>query len=185
MVFMDAVVIGVSDRTCLWRHGNINNYGDFVRDYALLLAELFDNILVTPDDGVYSDVALAFGKVKGRKPIGYYPDKDSNYGIEHIRGNFGKYELRPIEGDWYKLNAVLTSKSHVVISLGLSPGVFIEGSYIKYHQKYGGLGGIHWLIDERCIGKRLPTVFEEQISNIFYYNELSELREILTSRSLV
>jgi len=100
-----------------------------------LLASLFGNVIVAPDDGVYTDIALEFGKLKGKKPIAYYPDKDTYYGIEHIRHNFPKYELRPINGDWYKLNADLTKQALTVICLGFSPGVLIEGAFIKYHQK--------------------------------------------------
>ena len=179
---MDVVIIGVSDRSSLWRHGKLSqeNYENFVQEYANFLSKKFDNLIVTPDDGVYKDIALEFGKIMGKKPIAYYPDKDTFYGIEHIKENFPNYELRPINGDWYKLNADLTKQSLVVISLGFSPGVLIEGSFIKYHQKYGSLKdpklkNIHWFIDERCIENRLPKSFEEQISNIFYFNNLDEL----------
>lgn len=186
---MDAVIIGVSDRTCLWRHGKIKEsaYSKLVSSYAKLLASFFDNVIVTPDDGVYTDIALDFGKLKGKKPIAYYPDKDKFYGIEHIKQNFPKYELRPIDGDWYKLNADLTKQALAVICVGFSPGVLIEGAFIKYHQKYGGLKNpklknIHWLIDERCIDKKLPKSFEEQIANIFYYKNLKQLKELIEKR---
>jgi hypothetical protein len=186
---MDAVIIGVSDRSSLWRHGKIaqEDYESFVKDYAIFLSKKFDNLIVTPDDGVYTDIALEFGKVKGGKPIAYYPDKDTFYGIDHIKDNFPKYNLRPIDGDWYKLNADLTKKALVIICLGFTPGVLIEGAFIKYHQKYGGLKEpklkkIHWLIDERCIDQKLPKSFEEQISNIFYYKNLNQLEKILEER---
>ncbi|MBD3319396.1 hypothetical protein GF342_05825 [Candidatus Woesearchaeota archaeon] len=92
---MDCVLIGVSDRSALWRHGNIPEtaYTSFVKQYATFLAEKFDNIIVTPDDGVYTDIAEAFGQIKGTKPIAYYPDKDTYYGIDHIKGNFDKYDV--------------------------------------------------------------------------------------------
>jgi len=116
-----------------------------------------------------------------------YPDKDIYYGIEHIRQNFPKYELRPIDGDWYKLNADLTKQALAVICIGFSPGVLIEGAFIKYHQKYGGfknpkLKNIHWFIDERCIDRKLPKSFEEQISNLFYYKNLKQLKELIEKR---
>jgi len=109
---MDAVLIGVSDRSSLWRHGKLNekDYEKFVKDYASFLSKHFENVIVTPDDGVYTDIALEFGKLKNKKPIAYYPDKDNYYGIEHIKKNFEKYELKPIDGDWYKLNADLTKQ---------------------------------------------------------------------------
>lgn len=184
---MDAVIIGASDRSSLWRHGKVKDYERFVQDYAQFLSKRFDNLIVTPDDGVYTDIALEFGKIKGKKPIGYYPDKDTFYGIDHIKKNFPNYELRPIDGDWYKLNADLTKQSHIVICLGFTPGAMIEGAFIKYHQKYGSykdptLKNIHWLIDERCIEDRLPKSFEEQISNIFYYNDLKELERLLEKK---
>jgi len=186
---MDAVLIGVSDRSCLWRHGKLKekDYGKFVKEYAQFLAKNFDNIIVTPDDGVYTDIALEFGKIKKKKPIAYYPDKDVFYGIKHIEKNFPNYELRKIDGDWYKLDAELTKQALVVISLGFSPGVLIEGGFIKYHQKYGGvkeprLKHIHWLIDERCIKQRLAPGFEEQISNIFYYSSFEELGKLIKER---
>jgi len=186
---MDAVIIGVSNRSSLWRHGKIaqEDYESFVKDYATFLSKKFDNLIVTPDDGVYTDIALEFGKVKGKKPIAYYPDKDTFYGIEHIKDNFPKYDLRPINGDWYTLNADLTKKALVVICLGFTPGVLIEGAFIKYHQKYGvfkdsKLKKIHWLIDKRCIDQKLPKSFEEEISNIFYYKDLNQLEKLLEER---
>lgn len=189
LFIMDAVIIGVSDRSSLWRHGKITqeDYESFVRDYATFLSKKFENLIVTPDDGVYTDIALEFGKIKGKKPIAYYPDKDAFYGIDHIKDNFPNYELRPIDGDWYKLNADLTKQSLIVICLGFTPGVLIEGAFIKYHQKYGGfknpkLKHIHWFIDDRCIDQKLPKSFEEQIANIFYYNDLNQLDKLLEER---
>jgi hypothetical protein len=186
---MEAVIIGVSDRSSLWRHGKVSQeqYMSFVRAYAAFLSGRFDNLIVTPDDGVYTDVALEFGRIKGKKPIAYYPDKDASYGIAHIKKNFPKYELRPIDGDWYKLDAELTKQSLVVICLGFSPGVLIEGGFIKYHQEYGGLKNpklkrIHWFIDKRCIESGLPRAFEEQIANIFYYDDLDDLERLLEKR---
>lgn len=186
---MEAVIIGVSDRSCLWRHGKIKqkNYEQFVKEYAVFLAKRFSNVIVTPDDGIYTDIALEFGKVKKKKPIAYYPDKDVFYGIKHIEKNFPNYELKPINGDWYKLNADLTKQSLVIICLGFSPGVLIESAFIKYHQKYGCLKNpklkhIHLFIDKRCINQKLPPSFDEQIANIFYYSSLAELSRLLTKR---
>ena len=186
---MDCVLLGVSDVSALWRFGAVKeiDYPKLISDYAKFLSSHFDNVIITPDEGVYSDIALAFGKLKGKKPIAYYPDKDTFYGISHIEKNFPNYDLRPIGGDWYKLNADLTKQALVVISLGFSPGVLIEGSFIKYHQKYGALKdpklkNIHWFIDLRCIGQKLPKTFEEQIKNIFYYSSLAELEKFLKEK---
>jgi len=189
---MNCVLIGVSDRSSLWRHGKIKEekYNDFVLKYAKFLKKYFENVIVTPDDGVYTDVALKFGEIKKKKPIAYYPDKDTYYGIEHIKDNFEKYDLKEIDGDWYKLNADLTKKALCVICLGFTPGVLIEGSFIKYHQKYGKykderLKDIHWLIDKRTIDKKLPESFHEQIKNIYYYKSLKELKEIILEKKEV
>ena len=186
---MEAVLIGVSDRSSLCRHGKLKqaDYDAFVKEYACFLAEKFDNIIVTPDDGVYTDIAAEFGKLTGRKPIAYYPDKDKLYGIKHIEKNFPNYELRPIKGDWYKLNAELTKQAPIVICLGFSPGTMIELAFIKYHQKYGSakdnrLKNICLLIDERCISQRLPPSFEEQINNISYYTSLTELAKLIKEK---
>jgi len=183
---MKAVIIGPSDRSVLWRYGKIKqeDYEKFIKEYAKFLAEKFDDVIITPDDGVYTDVADEFSKIKGKKNLAFYPDKDTFYGIEHIKNNFSKYNTQPINGDWYKLGAELTKQSPVVICLGFSPGVLIEGSYIKYHQKYGGfkdpkLKNIHWFIDKRCIKRKLPENFEEEISNIFYYSSLKQLKGLL------
>ena len=183
---MKAVLIGVSDRSSLWRHGSIKeeDYVSFVKEYAKFLKDNFDNVIVTPDDGVYTDIAIEFGKLKGKKPIAFYPDKDTFYGFEHLKSNFSNYDLKPINGDWYKLNADLTKQSLTIICLGFSPGVLIGGSFIKYHQKYGGkkdssLKNIFWLIDERCIEQRLPKIFEEQINNIHYYSDFNELKKLI------
>lgn len=184
---MDCVLIGVSDRSLLWRQGKIkeSKYLQFVEKYAKFLKKHFDNVIVTPDDGVYTDIALKFGELKGKKAIAYYPDKDNYYGIEHIKQNFEKYDLRPIDGDWYKLNAELTKQALCIICLGFSPGVLIEGAFLKYHQKYGKepkLNNIHWLIDKRCIKQKLPESFHEQIKNIYYYKNLKELGKLLGER---
>ncbi len=186
---MDAVIIGVSNRTFLWKYGRIQQekYKDFIKSYAQFLSKWFDNLITVPDDGVYSDIALKFGEIKGKKPIAYYPDRDDFYGIDHIKGNFPKFKLKPIKGDWYKLNAELTKQALIIISLGFSPGVLIEGSFIKYHQKYGKLKDpklkyIHWFIDERCIEQRLPKSFEEEISNIFYFSDLVQFEELLRKK---
>ena len=143
---------------------------------------------ITPDDGVYTDIALEFGRLKNKKPIAYYPDKDEYYGITHIKENFPNYDIRPINGDWYKLNADLTKQALITICLGFSPGVLIELAFIKYHQQYGvkkdrSLKNIHCFIDERCIKDRLPETFHEQIKNIFYYKSLGELKGLLNKAS--
>lgn len=189
---MNAVLIGVSDRSSLWRHGNIikEEYSLFVKNYANFLSKHFDNLIVTPDDGVYTDVALEFGKLKKIKPIAYYPNLDTFYGYNHIKENFEKYDLKPINGDWYKLNADLTKQSLVVICLGFSPGVFIESSFIKYHQKYGSikdpnLKNISLFIDEKCIEQRLPKIFEEQINNIYYYSNFNELEKLIKKQKSI
>jgi len=41
---------------------------------------------------------------------------------------------------------------------------------------------IHWFIDERCIDKKLPKSFDEQIANIFYYKNLKQLKELIEKR---
>lgn len=187
----NAVLIGASDRSVLWRHGqlNSNQYDQFVEEYAAFLARYFDNVIVTPDDGVYTDIAQKFAQMKGVKPIAYYPDQDTYYGFEHLKPNFEKYELRPIQGDWYKLDAELTKQSLTVIMIGLSPGALIEGSFIKYHQKYGKyhdpkLAHIHWYIDERTIEQRLPKCLEEQIQHLHYYHSLPELEQQLEQQKV-
>jgi len=53
---------------------------------------------VTPDDGVYTDIAIEFGKIKNKKPIAFYPNKDIFYGYEHLKPNFKNYEIKPIDG---------------------------------------------------------------------------------------
>ncbi len=183
---MDAVIIGVSDRSSLWRHGSIKkeDYDNFVNEYAVFLNKHFDNLIVVPDEGVYTDIAIEFSKLKGRKATAYYPDKDTNYGYEYLKPLFDKFEVHPIEGDWYKLGAELTKKSLTIICLGFSPGVLIEISYIKYHQKFSGekkpqLKNIHLFIDERCVEQRLPKTFEEQIKNIYYYTNFDDLEKLI------
>ncbi len=173
---MDVVLIGVSDRSLLWKDGKLKekDYESFVEEYARYLAKNFENVIVTPDDGVYTDIAVRFGELKGRKAIAYYPDQDKFYGYEHLKPNFPKFDVRPIGGDWYKLNAELTKQANAVISIGFSPGVLIEGGFIKYHQKYAKKD-IRWFIDERCISQRLPKSFHDQIRDIQYFSSLEEL----------
>lgn len=186
---MNCVVIGVSDRSVLWRHGNIEEkeYQQIVEKYAKLLAKYFENVIVTPDDGVYTDIALKFGELKNKKPIGYYPDKDNYYGIEHLKPNFEKYETKPIDGDWYKLNADLTKKALCVICVGFSPGSMIELSFIKYHQKFGKyknpqLKQIHLFVDKRAIDQKLPKTFNENIKNLYYFKDLEELEKMILEK---
>jgi hypothetical protein len=186
---MNCVLVGVSDRSTLWREGKIKekNYEKFILHYAKFLKKHFENVIVTPDDGVYTDIALKFGQITKKKPIAYYPDKDTFYGIEHIKDNFEKYEIKPIDGDWYKLNADLTKQAICVICLGFTPGVLIEISFIKYHQKYGKykdprLKNIHLFIDKKTIKQKLPLSFEEQINNLYYYKDLKELEKIILEK---
>lgn len=183
---MDVVLIGVSDRAILFREGKIKEkeYEKFVTDYAEFLSKKFDNVIVNPDDGVYTDIAKAFGKITHKKPIAYYPDKDTFYGYKHLEKNFPNYELRPIDGDWYKLNADLTKQAQTIICLGFSPGSLIELSYLKYHQKYGkykdpNLEKISIFVDERCISSKLPKSFEDQIKNFHYFKSLKGLDKLL------
>jgi len=183
---MNVVLLGVSDRSLLWRHGKIKKerYKEFVKEYASFLAERFDNVIITPDDGVYLDLALEFGKIKNKKPIAFYPDKDEQYGFEHLKKNFKHFEMKPINGDWYKLNAELTKQAPLILVLGFSPGVLIELSYVKYHQKYGSkkdpkLKEIKVLIDERCIDRKLPKGVEEGIENLVYFRDLEELEKMI------
>jgi len=186
---MDCVLIGPSDVSSLWRFGSVKkiNYLKFVKEYASFLFRHFSNVIVTPDDGVCADVAQAFSNLTKKKPIAFYPDKDFFYGTQHVEKNYSKYDLKPIEGDWYKLNADLTKKSLCVICLGFSPGALIELSYIKYHQKYGSLhdsslSNIHLFIDSRCIESKLPSVFKEQIKNMYYFSSFSCLEKLLTKK---
>ncbi|MGM5488959.1 MAG: hypothetical protein ACQESG_08520, partial [Nanobdellota archaeon] len=70
------------------------------------------------------------------------------------------------------------------LCVGVSPGVLIEVSYIKYHQKYGGykdpsLRDLRLLIDERSIERRLPSILEEQIQNLNYFASFDELNQLL------
>lgn len=184
----DVVVIGVSDRSLLWRDGSIveADYEGFVARYASLLAKYASSVMVTPDDGVYTDVAQAYAKNTGKKAVAFYPDQDTYYGFEHLKPNFDKFDTRPIGGDWYMLNADLTKQAKTVICLGFSPGVLIELAYVKYHQKYGGykdpsLRDIRVLVDSRCISAKLPLAFSEQIANLDYYDSFESLEEHLQS----
>ena len=56
---METVIIGVSDRSALWRHGSIKEeeYNKLVGDYAEFLSKRVSNLIVAPDDGVYTDIA--------------------------------------------------------------------------------------------------------------------------------
>ncbi len=84
---MDVVIIGPSDRSVLWREGKLKEkaYKKFVEEYGKFLSKHFENVIVTPDDGIYTDVAKEFGKIKGKKPIAFYPDKDEFYGYDISR----------------------------------------------------------------------------------------------------
>ena len=70
---MNIVIVGASDRSVLWKYGSLKeeDYPKFLEEYAKVLAKHFDKGIVTPDDGIYTDIALALGKEKGTKPIGY------------------------------------------------------------------------------------------------------------------
>lgn len=174
---MDCVLLGPSDRSVLWRHGKISKaeYHSFVQEYANFIAKNFDNLIIAPDDGVYTDVALKFQEITNRKAIAYYPDKDKFYGIEHIKKNLKKFDSRPINGDWYKLNADLAKQGDVVICLGFTPGVMIEISYIKYHQKWANKK-ISVFVDERAIGSRLPESVTEEIKDFHYVKNSGDIK---------
>jgi hypothetical protein len=128
-IFLKAVLIGVSNPKLL----GIKNYSKFVKDYASFLSKHFENLIITPSKGVVYDIAKKFSKIKNKKVIAYYPDKDKKYGIEHIKKYIKEFDSKPINGDWYTLDAELVSKSNIVICLGFSPGSLIEIGFIKYH----------------------------------------------------
>lgn len=178
---MKAVLIGVSDKSILWRHGKLKKeeYTQFVGNYVKILSGYVDELIITPDDGVYLDIAREFGTHQGKTVTGFIPDKDTQYGHDHLEKNSENIIIKPINGDWYTLNAELTKQANVVICLGFSPGSLIELSYVKYHQKYGGCTDIHVLIDDRCINERLPASFTEQIKHIHYFSSFEELQSLL------
>lgn len=183
---MDCVIIGPSDRSVLWRHGKLSGeeYEGFVNGYGRFLSQRIRNVIVTPDDGVYTDVAQSFGRLAGRRPVAFYPDDDTQYGIAHIEPNLALYEARAIGGDWYTLDAEITRKAPLVICLGFAPGSMIELSFIQYHQRFAArkdskLANITLAIDERTIEQRLPRSFHEKIAHIHYFSTEAELERII------
>lgn len=184
---MNVAIIGASDRSVLWRHGSLSEeeYEAFVHEYAKTLVSCgVENVIVTPDDGVYTDIAVAFSRLKQTKPIAYYPDQDTFYGYDHLKPNFSQYDTRPIGGDWYTLNADLTKQARTVLCLGFSPGALIELCFVKYHQKYGAkkdasLKDIRVIVDVRTIDTPLPAAVEEQIAHITYVSSCDEFAQTL------
>ncbi len=186
---MQCTIIGVSDSSVLWRFGKIkeSDYKKFVQEYAEFLSKHFTDVIITPSDGVYSDIGVEFGKISKKKPLAYYPDKDAFYGLKYFGKNLSQFDLKPIGGDVYTLDGSFITLSNCVICLGITPGVMIEISFMKYHQKYGSLKdpklkNIHLFIDERCIEAKLPKIFHEQIENIYYYKSLAELEKLIYAR---
>ena len=175
------VIIGVSNRLHIINIlGSETKYTDLVEKYAKEIAKKYENVIITPDDGIYTDIAEKWQEITNKKATAYYPDKDTYYGIEHIKHNFSKYATKGIGGDWYKLNAELTKQAKTVLCLGITPGVLIELAYIKYHQKYGGHKNpkykeITLIIDERLIEQRLPKTVEKEINNIKYINNVEKI----------
>jgi|GEM_PF-998514 len=191
------VIIGASDRSVIWRYGIIpaEEYPQFVKDYAAILAPHFERAIVTPDDGTYADIAMALAEERAKlhpsvpllKPIGFAPLRDTLYGVKHLEHNFPRYEIVN-GGTWYDVNAELTAKALTVLCVGYAPGVMIELGYIKYHQKYGSRmidanrKDIRILIDRRTISGPLHSEVAEGLENVQYFGSFEELAEILRAK---
>lgn len=175
---MEAVIIGVSDRSLLALKGE--EVKELIKEYAHFLNNHNLTPIITPNDGIYTDIADEYQKISDKKAIAYFPDKDTTYGYDHLKESMKKYDSKPIHGDWYKLNAELTLQADVTLCLGFSPGTLIELSYMKYHQKFLNKKSFLF-IDARCSKEKLPESFHEQINNTYYFNSINEL-EILFER---
>ncbi len=107
---------------------------DFENKLALKLVGIGDIIFV-PDSGVPSEIAEKTNSL-GAKTIAVLPSNDTRYGISHITlPSFAKIEYP--RKTWYELNAEITTLGDIVVVVGLSGGVLIELSYIKYLNKFG------------------------------------------------
>lgn len=160
---MDVVIVGPSDRSILWRHGQLEEaaYKEFVNGVAGVLAKHVDRVIITLDIGVYRDVAERFHQHMGRAVIAYRPAEDA-FGTEEQHDK--RFEMRTM-ADWYQLNAELVLAGDLVLCLGFSPGSLIEIAYLKYHAKYRNEPR-KLLIDSRCIPAQLPSL--EELQPIYY-----------------
>jgi len=173
---MNAVLIGPSDISKLWRYGTLGEkeVSKYIEEMGAFCSEQFDDIFITPDSGVPLEIAKEFEKHKGKKAIGYYPDKDTVFGWEHIKEFMKSVDARPNNSDWFTLTADLVRRAPVVIVCGLSVGVLIELGYAKYYHKYGK-HKIAIFIDSR--GGKLPPYFEDDLENVVYFGSVAELKE--------
>jgi hypothetical protein len=177
---MRCVLLGPSDISKIARFGKIKDTQSYIKEMGKLLARYIEELIITPDYGIYLEIAKAYKKAGGKKLIGMFPE-DERFGTKQLKENF-KFcdETRSIKGDWYKLGAEITIQGEIVICTGYSPGVMIELSYLKYMQKYLKKGD-KILIDSRTISNRLFPEIEEEIKNIKYFSSNEELEDILKS----
>lgn len=181
---MEAVVLGPSDVSKVWRHGSVRKEGfrKYIDSMGQALAQCFDGLVIIPDDGVPLEAGKAYTRHSGKKPVGVFPDRDT----DNLEPNFRYVEPVHLAGSWADLNYSLTSQGNPVVCLGYSPGVLVEIGFLKYNQKRGVREGswlkdIHLFVDEMASGGRLPPQMDEELKNVFYFDGPEKL-EMLTEK---
>ncbi len=183
---MEAVLLGPSDISKTLRYGKVKNeLEEYIDRMGAALARCFSGVVLIPDGGMPLEVGKAYTKHCGRKPVGVYPDRDT----EDLEPNFRHVEPVHLPGSWADLNRNITRQGNPVVCLGYSPGVFVEIGFLKYNQKRGEKEGswernIHLFIDKMASGSRLPPQLEEELKNVFYFDGPGGLEVLTEERRL-
>jgi hypothetical protein len=172
-------IIGPSDKTKLWRFGKIkrNNYKRWQKSLVNILSQYFDELYFIPDRGVYVDFCQTFKNITGKKIIAFIPLPEEKI-VQRAKKLADKIRQIPGGKGWSYLNTHVIGQSKFALCLGYSPGSILEICSIKYLNQYQRKN-IILLIDERCISQKLPKELIDEINDVFYFSNTSQLKEIL------
>jgi len=119
-----------------------NEINDFVENLAKTLVENNIEIAVTPDKGIFFDIAESYKRQGGKKVFGVAPISDKTYGIKHIEPFLneeidGKKIVDEIidTNTWYQQDVSKCIFGEVILMLGYTLGSFGELAFGYYIYK--------------------------------------------------
>jgi hypothetical protein len=179
---MKVTIIGTGDLEIISKHTKTSELElkKLLEDSAKLLVEKGAEIIILPARGVPYEFAKIYKKLGGKKVYGVIPTKCPFYGkyTMKIIGDYLDVIDEKIEFDsWYDADGNIATLGDYTLCFGLSAGVLVEISSMKYALLYRGKK-TKLLIFENTISKRLHKEAEESIKPI-YISTIEELREQL------
>jgi hypothetical protein len=174
---MKVSIIGPGDLTKIIRHTKLTqkDLQKLIENIAKLLVRKKAEVIVTLDSGIPLEIAMLYKKLGGKKVYGMIPTNDKRYGIEHIRPYIDLADEKIKVNDWYDVNGEIAAAGDLCICLGMSPGISIELSFLKYHHKYLK-NKTKLIIFKNTLSKLLHKEITEEL-NFEYIDSLKELEK--------